>query len=270
MNIWNILVTEILYRPVFNILVIFLAISGGQLWIAIVALTLLVRWLMYKSSAASNNMQQWMSNIQPKVEELQKKYADNPQKLSEETMKLFKNEWKAPFKGCLTMLIQIPVFIGLYRVIWMIAQNGWIPADVDWLYSFFYSFGQKYLEAGSINHMFLWMDLFESQNLILTIIVTALYYLQMQLTQITQNKKAMPKVPGATMPDMTKMMSGMNIGMSLMMWLMVFGLNSAVWLYLLTSCLFSICQYCRRYRAILKAKWNEKFHKNEPTIIQPK
>ena len=270
MNIWNILVTEILYRPVFNILVIFLAISGGQLWIAIVALTLLVRWLMYKSSAASNNMQQWMSNIQPKVEELQKKYADDPQKLSEETMKLFKNEWKAPFKGCLTMLIQIPVFIGLYRVIWMIAQNGWIPADVDWLYSFFYSFGQKYLEAGSINHMFLWMDLFESQNLILTIIVTALYYLQMQLTQITQNKKAMPKVPGATMPDMNKMMSGMNIGMSLMMWLMVFGLNSAVWLYLLTSCLFSICQYCRRYRAILKAKWNEKFHKDEPTIIQPK
>ena len=143
MNIWNILVTQILYRPVFNILVIFLAISGWQLWIAIVGLTLLVRWLMYKSSAASNNMTQWMSNIQPKVEELQKKYADDPQKLSEETMKLFKTEWKWPFKGCLTMLIQIPVFIWLYRVIWMIAQNGWIPADVDWLYSFFYSFGQN-------------------------------------------------------------------------------------------------------------------------------
>jgi membrane protein insertase Oxa1/YidC/SpoIIIJ len=45
------------------------------------------------------------------------------------------------------MLIQIPVFIGLYRVIWVIAQNGGIPTDVDWLYSFFYGFGQKYLEA---------------------------------------------------------------------------------------------------------------------------
>ena len=254
----------------FNILVIFLAISGWQLWIAIVWLTLLVRWLMYKSSAASNNMTQWMSNIQPKVEELQKKYADDPQKLSEETMKLFKTEWKWPFKGCLTMLIQIPVFIGLYRVIWMIAQNGWIPTDVDRLYSFFYGFWQKYLEAGSINHMFLWIDLFTSGNRILTIIVTALYYLQMQLTQLTQNKKSMPKVPGASMPDMSKMMWGMNIGMSLMMWLMVFGLNSAVGLYLLTSCLFSICQFSRRYRAILKAKWHEKFHKNEPTIIQPK
>jgi hypothetical protein len=54
--------------------------------------------------------------------------------------------------------------------------------------------------------MFLGTDLFENQNLILTIIVTALYYLQMQLTQLTQNKKAMPKVPGASMPDMTKMM----------------------------------------------------------------
>jgi membrane protein insertase Oxa1/YidC/SpoIIIJ len=91
----------------------------------------------------------------------------------------------------------------------------------------------------------------------------------MQLTQLTQNKKSMPKVPGASMPDMTKMMWGMNIGMSLMMWLMVFWLNSAVGLYLLTSCLFSICQLSRRYRAILKAKWNEKFHKNEPTIIEP-
>ena len=270
MNIWNILVTQILYRPVFNILVIFLAIFWWQLWIAIVLLTLLVRWLMYKSSAASNNMQQWMNNIQPKIEELQKKYANDPQKLSEETMKIFKTEWKWPFKGCLTMLIQIPVFIWLYRVIRMIAQNGWIPADVDWLYSFFYWFWQKYLEAWSINHNFLWIDLFTSGNIILTIIVTWLYYLQMQMTQLTQNKKSMPKVPWATIPDMTKMMWTMNFGMSIMMWLMVFGLNSAVWLYLLTSCLFSICQFSRRYRAILKAKWNEKFHKNEPTIIQPK
>ena len=185
-------------------------------------------------------------------------------------MKVFKSEWKWPFKGCITMLIQIPVFIGLYRVIWIIAQNWWIPADLDWLYSFFYGFWQKYLESANINQYFLWIDLFSSGNWILTIIVTALYFLQMQLTQLMQNKKATPKLPWATMTDMSKMMSGMNIGMSLMMWLMVFGLNSAVGLYLLTSCLFSICQYCRRYRALLKAKWNEKFHKNEPTIIQPK
>ena len=189
MNIWNILVTQILYRPVFNILVLFLAIFWWRLWIAIVLLTLVVRWLMYKSSAASNNMQQWMSNIQPKIEELQKKYADDPQKLSEETMKIFKSEWKWPFKGCITMLIQIPVFIGLYRVIWIIAQNGWIPADLDWLYSFFYWFWQKYLESTNINHYFLWIDLFSSGNRILTIIVTALYFLQMHLTSLCKTRR---------------------------------------------------------------------------------
>ena len=270
MSIWNILVSEILYRPVFNILVIFLAIFGWKLRIAIVLLTLLVRWLMYKSSAASANMSQWMSNIQPKVEELQKKYADDPQKLSEETMKLFKSEWKWPFKGCVTMLIQIPIFWWLYRVVWTIAQNGWVPADVDWLYSFFYSFWQRFLEWASIDPNFLWINLFESGNVILTVIVTLLYFLQMKLTTLTQSKKSMPNIPWATMPDMNKMMSWMNLWMSLMMGLMVYGLNSAVWLYLLTTCLFSICQYCRRYRTLLKAKWNEKFHKDEPTIIQPK
>ena len=275
MNIWNMLVTQILYRPVFNILILFLAIFWWRLWIAIILLTLLVRWLMYKSSAASNNMQQGMSNIQPKVEELQKKYADDPQKLSEETMKLFKSEWKWPFKGCITMLIQIPVFIWLYRVILAISQMGTWDVEIinmthGRLYSFFYSFGEKYIDIQNIKANFLWINLYDSWNWILTIIVTALYYLQMQLTQLMQNKKSTPKIPGATMPDMSKMMSGMNIGMSLMMWLMVFGLNSAVWLYLLTSCLFSLCQYCRRYRAVIKAKRNEKFHKDQPTIIQPK
>lgn len=277
-SILGVLVTEILYRPVFNILIIFLALFGWKLRIAIVALTLLVRWLMYKSSVASNNMTQWMSNIQPKVEELQKKYANDPQKLSEETMKLFKSEWKWPFKGCFTMLIQIPIFIWLYHVIlWISKMWNWdaeIMSTVhDRLYSFFYSFGEQYtISTQNIDSKFLWMDLLhdEKGDLILSIIVTVLYYLQMQLTQITQSKKSMPKVPGATMPDITKMMWGMNIWMSLMMWLMVYWLNSAVGLYLLTSCLFSICQFGRRYRAILKAKWNEKFHKNEPTIIQPK
>ena len=274
----NIFVSQILCRPVFNILVIFLAIFGWKLRIAIVLLTLLVRWLMYKSSAASNNMQQWMSNIQPKVEELQKKYADNPQKLSEETMKLFKNEWKGPFKGCLTMLIQIPIFIWLYHVILQIA-NMW-ATDIlvqdnatdevsSRLYSFFYWFGEKFLHVSNIDSYFFGIDLYKPWNRTLTIIVTVLYFLQMQLTQITQSKKSTPKIPWATMPDMSKMMWFMNIFMSIMMWTIVLKLNSAVGLYLLTSCLFSICQFSRRYRAIIKAKWNEKFHKNEPTIIQP-
>ena len=97
-------------------------------------------------------MQQGMSNLQPKIEELQKKYENDPQKLSEETLKLFKSEGKAPLKGCITMLIQLPVFIGLYTVVRYIA-NSEVPAD--WLYSFFRSFGHGFNDLANINTDFL-------------------------------------------------------------------------------------------------------------------
>ena len=93
-----VLVTQILYRPIFNILIIFIALFGGNLGIAIILLTLLIRGILFKSTAAGANMQAGMSNLQPKIEELQKKYENDPQKLSEETMKLFKTEGKGPLK----------------------------------------------------------------------------------------------------------------------------------------------------------------------------
>ncbi|MBQ7073923.1 membrane protein insertase YidC [bacterium] len=84
---------------------------------------------MIKSSIKSISIQNGMSNLQPKIEELQKKYENDPQKLSEETLKLFKSEGKTPFKGCLTMLVQLPVFIGLYYVVRCIAGGveGIVP-----------------------------------------------------------------------------------------------------------------------------------------------
>lgn len=265
MNIFSVLFTQILYRPIFNVLIIFLAIFGGNLGIAIILLTLLVRGLMFKSSAAGANMQSGMSNLQPKIEELQKKYENDPQKLSEETMKLFKSEGKAPLKGCLTMLIQLPVFIGLYTVVRYIA-NAEVPAD--WLYSFFRSFGNNYIDLTNINTSFLGMELLHNHNRILTILVVILNYGQMKLTQLVQPKQQ-TKLPGATMPDMSKMMGTMSIGMSLMMGALVYTFNSAIGLYLVTTSLFSVAQYSYQYRALIKVKFNEIFKKNKPTVINP-
>lgn len=81
-----------MYRPVFNLLIVFLALFGGNLGIAIVLLTLVVRLLLLKNSVAGANMSKGMSNIQPKMQEIQEKYKDDPKKLSEETMKLLKKE----------------------------------------------------------------------------------------------------------------------------------------------------------------------------------
>lgn len=263
-----VLLTQILYRPIFNVLIIFLVIFGGNLGIAIILLTLLVRGLLFKSTAAGANMQKGMSNLQPKIEELQKKHENDPQKLSEETMKLFKTEGKAPLKWCMTLLIQLPVFIGLYTVVRYIAQ-GEVP--MDWLYSFFRGFGNQFVgEVNVINTNFLGIDLLANKNRILTVLVVILNYGQMQLTQLIQPKQTSKLPGGANMPDMQKMMGTMSIGMSAMMGVMVFTFQSAIGLYLVTTSLFSVCQYSRQYRAVLKAKINEFLHKGKPTIINPK
>jgi len=211
-------------------------------------------------------MQQGMSSLQPKIEELQKKYEKDPQKLSEETMKLFKTEGKAPLKGCLTMIIQIPIFICLYRVVRKFAGGEGVPPE--WLYSFFRSFGQHYTELANINTNFLGIDLLDKGNRVLTILVVIFNYGQMKLTSLVQPKPA-AKLPGATMPDMSKMMGTMSIGMSLMMGALVYSLNSAIGMYLVTTSLFSVAQYSRQYRALIKVKLNEFLHKDKPTIIEP-
>lgn len=98
MNIFAMLWAELLYRPIFNLLVVFLTIFGGNMGIAIVLLTILVRLLLLRNSIAGANMSKGVSNIQPKMEELQEKYKDDPKKLSEETMKLLKKEGAGPMK----------------------------------------------------------------------------------------------------------------------------------------------------------------------------
>lgn len=110
-NLFVLLFTEILYRPIFNVLILFLAVFGGNLGIAIILLTIVVRLAMIKQTSIGNDMQKGMGDLQPKLTELQEKYKDDPKKLSEETMKVFKTHGKGPLKGCLMMLIQIPVFI---------------------------------------------------------------------------------------------------------------------------------------------------------------
>jgi YidC/Oxa1 family membrane protein insertase len=57
-----------------------------------------------------------MQKLAPKLEELKKKYKDNPQKLNEEMMKLYKREGVNPMGGCLPMILQIPVFFALYEI----------------------------------------------------------------------------------------------------------------------------------------------------------
>jgi membrane protein insertase Oxa1/YidC/SpoIIIJ len=174
-------------------------------------------------------------------------------------------------KGCLSMLIQLPIFIGLYFVIRAFATWAISTEHTDWLYSFFWEFWNKYLDPQNVNSVFLWIDLFEKNSIALTAAVACLNFIQFWLTSLTQKaQKPQQNIWWVAMPDMSKMMWTMNIMMTIMMASVVWSIQSWVGLYLATTSLFSIIQYLIQYRVILKAKWNLLFNKNKPIVVESK
>ena len=85
--------------------------------LAIILLTLAVRILLLPLSIKSTRSMREMQVIQPEVKRLQKKYKNDRQKMNTEVMALYKEHGVNPFGGCLPLLLQMPVFIGLFYVV---------------------------------------------------------------------------------------------------------------------------------------------------------
>jgi YidC/Oxa1 family membrane protein insertase len=102
---------------------IFGAESGASWALSIIFLTLLIRAalipLFVKQIKSSRNMQL----VQPKVKELQKKYGHDREKLAQETMALYKETGTNPFASCLPLIIQMPIFLALFRLINLAAKG---------------------------------------------------------------------------------------------------------------------------------------------------
>jgi YidC/Oxa1 family membrane protein insertase len=89
----------------------------GNWGLAIICLTLLVRLCVLPFAMMSAKSMKAMQKIQPLLQTLREKYKDDPMALNRETMALMKEHKANPIGGCLPMLLQIPVFFALYRVI---------------------------------------------------------------------------------------------------------------------------------------------------------
>ena len=85
--------------------------------IAIIILTILIKIIFWPLGNKSYKSMKEMQKLQPKMLELRDKYKDDKQKLSKETMALYKAHKVNPMGGCLPMVIQIPVFFGLYKAL---------------------------------------------------------------------------------------------------------------------------------------------------------
>lgn len=90
---------------------------AGNFGIAIILLTVIVRGLMFPIAQKGFASMASMKAIQPKMKAVQERYKDDKQKQQQEIMKLYKEEKVNPVAGCLPMLLQIPIFFALYKVL---------------------------------------------------------------------------------------------------------------------------------------------------------
>jgi YidC/Oxa1 family membrane protein insertase len=85
--------------------------------IAIIIITILIKLVFWPIQAKSIRSMKEMQKFQPLMNKLREKYKDDPQRMQQETMKLYKEHKVNPFSGCLPMLVQIPVFFALYAML---------------------------------------------------------------------------------------------------------------------------------------------------------
>ncbi|MDD5341656.1 MAG: YidC/Oxa1 family membrane protein insertase [Patescibacteria group bacterium] len=106
----------IFYQPTFNFLVwLYNVLPGHDIGLAIVLLTLAIRILLFPLFYQSIKSQKALQDIQPKIDEVRKKYKNDQQKQASEMMGLYKNEKVNPFSSCIPLLIQFPFLIAVYQ-----------------------------------------------------------------------------------------------------------------------------------------------------------
>jgi len=106
--------------------------NGG---LAIIAFTIIIKTLLLPFTVKSIRSSKAMQELGPRIKEIQKKHGKDRQKVSQETFALYNQHGVNPMAGCLPMLIQIPIFFGLYRAIDNLSGSGtghWVDGFV-WL-----------------------------------------------------------------------------------------------------------------------------------------
>ncbi|MFQ5934160.1 MAG: YidC/Oxa1 family membrane protein insertase, partial [Dehalococcoidia bacterium] len=148
---------QVLLRPMLNALIFLYGILGSNFGISIIAFTIVVRIVMFPLTRRQLRASRAMQALQPKIKEIQRKYSGNRARVSQETMRLYREEGVNPI-GCLgPMLIQLPIWIGLYQSILQALPRN--PERLVDLSQKLYSWVPGVHSAVPLNSGFLWLDL---------------------------------------------------------------------------------------------------------------
>lgn len=223
-NIWN----AVLFRPLVNLLAFFVyLVPGGDVGIAIIALTILVKALLFPLSQRSIESQAKMSVLAPELNKI-KSSGKSQEEQAKATLELYKKHNANPFSGCLLILIQIPIIIALYLVF----LKG-ISFDNGILYSFVPS-------PEKLNTMFLGLIDLSEKSLLLAILAGASQYLQAHFMPKPNNS---PETAGTFAHSFSKSMHiQMKYFFPFLIAFIAYSISGAIALYWLVSNLFSTLQ----------------------------
>ncbi|WP_307587917.1 YidC/Oxa1 family membrane protein insertase [Paenibacillus wynnii] len=121
---------------------------NGQYGLAVLVMVIIVRTLILPLTMKQVKSSRAMQAIQPELQKIQKKYKDTPEKVQQETMRLFQENKVNPMAGCLPLIVQMPIFIALYNSI--------------------------YYNPDLREHTFLWLQLGEPDKLFILPVLAAL------------------------------------------------------------------------------------------------
>lgn len=173
--LWN----DLMINPMINGLIILSRLLFGNFGLAIIVFTIIVRVVTVPLTLRQLRAGRRMQALQPKLQEIQKKYTD-PKRRSEETMKLYRQEGVNPV-GCLgPMLIQMPILFALYAV--LTRTVGGTPESLASLSQRLYSWSFIH-EAVPLATQFLWLDLGRPDGTYLMVVLVFITtWLQTKLT----------------------------------------------------------------------------------------
>ncbi len=219
--IWDL----IMLRPMINIVISLSDVLFSNFGLTIIALTIVVRGVMYPLTRRQLRATKAMQSLQPKIAELQKKHGKDKQKLAQEQMRLYKESGVSP-AGCLgPMLIQMPIWIALYQAIIRVLAVS--PDSFLNLSRYLYDWPIVY-SALPLNNNFLWMNLADP-NFFLAIIVGATMWVMQKMT-----------TPVSTDPKQKSQSQMIVVMMPLLFGFLALSFPSGLALYWVTSNLITI------------------------------
>lgn len=216
---------ETFYRPLFNALFfIYNSVAFHDLGLAIIILTVIVRLILYPLFHKSQKHQTVMQKIQPKIKAIQDLHKEDKMKQTTAMMDLYKEHNVNPFSGIFLILLQIPVFIGLYKVF---SQNFTDKSFLD-LYSFI-------AKPSEVHTSFLGLIKLYEPSIILIALAAILQYIQGYL--------ALPKATSDAQPSTQERIGRQMVYIAPLLTITIlWRFPSAVALYWATTSLFSVIQ----------------------------